>query len=167
MNKLWKNKLESLVPPGFPLSNEINTYLTGLILATVYSLAYFIQLFSEYNQLFRYNGNTRELIKGIFMPQFYQILGNFHAGYFLLSAAMLCFIVGHYTYFHMGNSHPLYLMKRIPDGKELHRRCCTLPLLSILITLSIPLLLTPLYYGAYLLITPEECLIPGQSLLPF
>jgi len=167
MNKSWKNKLESLIPPGFPLTSEINVYLTGLILATLFSFAYFIRLLAEYNQLFTFDGTRRILVTGALMPEFYQILGNFHMGYLLLAAAMLCFILGHYTYFQMGGSHPLYLMKRIPDGLELHRRCWTLPLLTALITLIIPLLLTPIYYGAYLLITPEECLIPGQTLFPF
>ena len=162
MSKSWKNKLEALIPPGFPLSSEINVYLTGLILATLFSLAYFVRLFAEYNNLYAFDGSRRILVEGTLMPTFYQILSNFHLGYPLLSAVMLCFILGHYTYFHMGGSHPLYLMKRIPDALELHRRCWSVPLAAIVIYAAALILLFLLYFAFYLLITPEGCLAPNQ-----
>jgi len=45
---------------------------------------------------------------------------------------------------------------------ELHKRAWTLPLLGIGITLLAAFLVMLLYFWIYLLVTPQECIAPGQ-----
>ena len=55
-----------------------------------------------------------------------------------------------------------YLLRRLPDRRELARRAYALPLLLILATLGTMVLVLAVYYAVYLALTPPECLQPNQ-----
>ena len=55
-----------------------------------------------------------------------------------------------------------YLLRRLPDRRELARRAYALPLLLILATLGTMVLALAVYYAVYLALTPPECLQPNQ-----
>jgi hypothetical protein len=52
----------------------------------------------------------------------------------------------------------IYLMKRLPDPSERHRRALMLPLLAIAATVVLAILLRLIYFAVYLLATPKTCL---------
>lgn len=59
---------------------------------------------------------------------------------------------------HKQDSMSIYLMRRLPDKWELHRRCWGRPLIFTGLSLLLILALTGLYFVIYLLFTPVECL---------
>lgn len=65
-------------------------------------------------------------------------------------------IYRHYTY-HTRDAMTIYTMRRLPDKWELHRRCLTQPILSILAELLLFAVLTALCWLAYYFWTPVPC----------
>ena len=49
-------------------------------------------------------------------------------------------------------------MKRLPAKNELKKRCLTLPVTGLLITVAMAISLTAIYYICYITITPEAFL---------
>jgi uncharacterized membrane protein YqhA len=82
-------------------------------------------------------------------------------GFLILALCMLALIVYHYAYHYQG-SKSIYLMKRLPNRWEMHRRCITLPLLAALICLIAAIAFLLIYFGIYMVFTPKECLTLGQ-----
>ena len=72
-------------------------------------------------------------------------------------AFMLWEVVDCYLY-HRRGSMSIYLMRRLPDSRELHRRCWGRPLIwvgrSVLLMAAILLF----YFVVYLVFTPKACL---------
>jgi uncharacterized membrane protein YqhA len=95
------------------------------------------------------------------MPDFIDIFEGSLGGYFILSLCMLLLIALRYAYYYQ-NSKSIYLMKRLPDKFELHRRCIILPVMAALSCAVIAFLVLLLYFGHYMLFTPDACLTPGQ-----
>jgi len=155
-----KGDLSRFAPPGLELRQEKQFFLTGLVCAFVYSLLFLIPLRHAWNNLYQ-NVGERILLPGAVMKDFGALLENSLAGFLVLACCMIGWIVYHYLYHYQG-SRSIYLMKRLPKAWELHRRCLTLPLLGVLISFAAAFILLLIYFGIYLALTPEECLVPGQ-----
>ena len=70
----------------------------------------------------------------------------------LLSAVML------YSSYYLGG-RSIYLMRRLPDGKQtLRRQVWTVPLLWAVCAAALGALVLGLCYGAWYCITPDQCL---------
>lgn len=78
-------------------------------------------------------------------------------GLWLYLAAMLVQVGRHYAW-HTRGSMSIYLMKRLPDRWELHRRCWTVPVLAALMELVLFAVMTGLCWLLYRFATPEGCL---------
>ena len=70
---------------------------------------------------------------------------------------LLLEVAASYLYFRK-DSMSIYLMRRLPDKWELHRRCWGRPLIFFLQSLALILCLTAFYFLIYLLFTPAGCL---------
>jgi hypothetical protein len=95
------------------------------------------------------------------MLPFLDILGGRMMGF---AAAALCMVplsIYHYAY-HYSGAKSIYVMRRIPDKFELHRRCLALPILGALAYAVMAALLILIYLGIYVAVTPEKCMLPGQ-----
>lgn len=79
----------------------------------------------------------------------------------LLVLVSIGFAIYHYVTLRQG-AKSNYLMGRLPDKKELHRRCLTFPLLMVLAGVVLVAVLLPIFYGAYLLATPAGTMPPDQ-----
>lgn len=83
------------------------------------------------------------------------------AGVFLFGV-MMCgitlFRTGYYYTYHYQGSKMMYLMKRLPDKWEVHRRCWTLPLAGTALLCVWMLVLRMLYFAIYMVCTPSQCL---------
>ena len=168
-----KKKLRDLVPPWSEPSTQLSGLGFGLFLCVLLSFARF-QGQMNHAVVTLYSGAVGEspLLEGAKMKYFaYLICGNdpayswyglpvfAHFTLLFLGAALLAFV--NYSNFRNG-SKSVYLMRRLPDRWEYHRRCLALPLMTILAGLvSIPILIG-LFYAIYLHATPEQCLQPDQ-----
>ena len=168
-----KKRLRDLVPPWADPTAHVSGLSALLIGCIAVSFARFqFQLNDAVVTLYAGAVGSSPLLEGVKMKYFaYLICGNdpSYSWYGLpvfsvftllfLGAVIVAFV--NYSGFRNG-SKSVYLMRRLPNKWEYHRRCLALPLLAILAGLvSIPILLG-LFYALYLHATPEQCLQPGQ-----
>lgn len=156
-----KLELSRLAPPGIDLKPELRLFYVGMGLASAFSFGFFVRYSRAYSELFRSVGGERFLIAGAEMPDFVSLLQFYWAGFAVLALCMAGLAAYHYAY-HRQGSMSIYLMRRLPDRSELHRRCLALPLTAIALCAAAAILLLFVFYGAYMAFTPGECLTPHQ-----
>lgn len=152
-----------LVPLGMDHEQELKWVRIGLVANTIYSLGYVIRLTDRYGRLFYTAPGIKMLIPDAVMPDFVEILGGSLAGFMIVALCMLPLMAYHYFYHYQG-SRSIYLMKRLPKRFELARRCAALPLIMAAVSLLAAFVLLLIYFGLYMLVTPEPCLAPDQWL---
>lgn len=156
--------LQKWMPPGTDILRELKYIALGLAGASVYSLGFLFRYFSARSNLYYYehlNGKQiRRLDTEAVITEFDVLTEGIFAGFGVLLLLLLLLGIGHYTYHYQG-SKSMWLMKRIPDWTELHRRCLAIPLAAAVISILAAGLLFLIYYGVYVLCTPETCLPPG------
>ena len=156
-----KSELSRWVPPGLNARQELQWIAAGLLLSTLWSLSFFLSLRSAWASLYREGLNGRELIPDAQMADFADVMGRSLAGFGIMACCLLALAVWHYASHYQGG-RSIYLMRRLPSRWELHRRCLALPLAAALVCGLTALTLLLVYFAAYLAVTPEECLTPGQ-----
>lgn len=153
--------LKRLAPLGIDLWLELRWFAAGIFAAAVYSLGFFIKFEMNRDRLFLWDGVKRVLNTSAIMPDFADILGGSLNGFLVLALATVALAGYHYAY-HFQGSKSIYLMKRLPNGWELPRRCLGLPLLGIALGALSAGLLFVLYFAVYMVFTPSVCLTPHQ-----
>lgn len=153
--------LHNRIPLGISFSNEVIACLLGLIGSSIYSIASFL-FYYDYclGGLYADAKRTRLLSPDtpyVFMPSFYEIADASLWGFIILITAMVYLIYYHYHY-HFQGSKSIYLMQRLPEKNALLKRCVTLPILVIVITILTALLLWGIYYRVYMTCTPAQFL---------
>jgi len=98
---------------------------------------------------------------GAMMPPVTEVLDGNRTGFVLVAVVLVAFAVNHYRYYRQ-ESMSVYLMKRLPDRWEYHRRNLALPVTSLVVLLVTMVLLELVCFGVYLLMTPAGCLPKGQ-----
>lgn len=156
-----KTDLSRFAPPGYNIQREFRFFIVGNLLSFGISLFYLIRLSGSINNLYEYNGTEKVLIASMAMPDFMEILGSTLIGFLLVSLCMLTMIFFRYGY-HYQHSKSIYLMKRLPNRMELHKRCLCLPILGALLCILLLIILFFIYFGIYLIATPKQCLTPNQ-----
>lgn len=157
-----KIDLSRHAPPGYDLKAEKGLFIAGMVLSILYSLFAFGNRFSNHlAELYWINGSTKTLKAGAIMPDFVEILDGTLVGFFVLSACFLAQIAAHYVYHYQG-SKSIYTMRRLPNRRELHRRCLTLPVLAAAIFLIMAFVFLLIFYADYMIVTPDVCLTPDQ-----
>ncbi len=165
--KKWKSiNFNKLAPCGFELKYELRLFLWGMVVSILYGNLFFIRLYNTWYELFEQGWEdgkwvTKGVREGAIMRNFPELLDKALFGFLIVAICMMVFIIIHYG-FHYQGSKSIYLMKRLPDKWELHRRCITLPLVGIGICLITAFLLLLLYYAVYMIVTPPECIIENQ-----
>lgn len=150
--------LSRYAPAGFPVRQEIRIFFTSLGISVFYSFGFLIRYLKARAGLFdtTFTGQ-KVLLPGVKMPPMTSLIHDAFAGFILIGILALCGIIYHYL-FHKQGSKSIYLMRRLPNSMELHKRCFTLPLLGMVISILTVLLLFLLYYGIYYIFTPGACL---------
>ena len=157
MNFLTKN-----APPGVEILTQTNRYFAGLVGAVLWSMGFLFRYSSARNRLFYTNDGVDKYLKSeAMMPEFDYLMGSALLGVWVTLLILLICIVLNYHSFHQG-SKSIYLMKRLPDPMELHRRCILLPVLGMAGCLAVREILVIVYFAVYMLATPEGCLPPDQ-----
>ncbi len=148
-------------PPGADIQNQVNWYFGGLIFIGVWSLGFLFRFSSAYERLLQQMARPYFVTGDAMMPEFTELLGGSLRAVFVIVLVLLICIVMNYASFHQG-SKSIYLMKRLPDRWELHRRCIILPVLGIAGSLILGFTLLMIYFAIYMLVTPDRCLPPDQ-----
>jgi len=149
--------MKKYAPPGIDIAAEKGFYMGGMIGAGFWSISFIIQYMNQRSALFEYHNGMYRLIEGAQICPFEELMAyKFWPFYFVMICTLLV-IVYHYIYHYQG-SHMMYLMRRLPDKWELHRRCITLPLTGVVITILSMCMLWMIYYGIYIFCTPHQCL---------
>ena len=91
------------------------------------------------------------------MLPFWAIARDSYRGFFVI-VFMLIWAAWYHYHYHSQKSKSIYLMKRLPAKNELKKRCLTLPVTGLLITVAMAISLTAIYYICYITITPEAFL---------
>ena len=157
-------ELEKYAPVGYDWRHELRFFAGGLIGALLYSLLrYGFRLRSAYDSLYYLSRTTGEKIlrEGVIMEDFAVLIDKYLLAFPLMALMLAFFAVLHYAW-HRRGSRSDYTMRRLPDRWEMHRRCLTIPLCTALICLLAGFAMLLGYYGIYMLVTPEQCLTPGQ-----
>ena len=131
--------------------------MSAMTLSLLYSLIYLGNYISERNNLYEKIGEKQVLRTGAKMPEFEALIEGRMIGFGIVIVILICISVYHYIYHYM-DSKLVYLMKRLPNKWEMHKRCLVIPVAGIIITIVCMILLWFLYYGIYLVFTPQQCL---------
>ena len=154
MNEFFKRNS----PPGIDLKQEWRVFLIGNIVSVCISFFAFIDKYIDArNQLFFYEIDKRMLIDGAIIAPFSSLFSVYFSGFFFVSCFMLGYVIYHYLYYRQ-DSMSIYLMKRLPNKRELHRRALTVPCLAFLATIGVALAAILFYFIIYILATPKACL---------
>ena len=156
MRKFWNR----CTPPGVDADKELRQIVLWLSLAAGFSLGTLANYLNARAELFETVAGQRYLIEGAVIEDFNRLTGAYFQGFTLLIPAILGLIIFHYTYYRR-ESMSIYLMKRLPNPTERHRRALTLPLLAIAAVAVLAVLMRMIYFTVYLLATPKTCLPDG------
>lgn len=164
-NKSMKERfykfLDDFAPPGIGTDRELGGFISGLVVVCLISLNFFNRYANARALLYRMQGSKRVLIEGAVMTDFSVVLGDSLNSFGFLCVLLLGVVVWHYLCYWQG-SKSIYLMKRLPNRFEIHKRAWTLPLLAIAVTLVVAFLVMFLYFEFYMIATPKQCIAPGQ-----
>ena len=154
--RLWTES-GKYFPPGYEYEKERNAACLLLGLAAVFSLFYFVTLYGEWRSLYYVDKTLGRMVRPhAVADSFLQLAwgyGAFFLSFFLFLAAAAA---ARYSYYYR-DTRSIYLMKRLPLDVTL-RSCIQTPLLGMAVGAAVLAVLCLLYYGAYLLVIPAECL---------
>lgn len=147
-------------PPGREKSDFIAMFWLWFIAGIIWSLRFFVNLIGALDRLYAspdgsaISFSDRKLIPGRIIAPFGAILeGSFNlfpiCWLFLVLEGFAC-----YWYFRK-DTMSIYLMRRLSNPWELHRRCWGKPLILSLYALGTQAVLYVIYFLFYLVFTPR------------
>lgn len=151
----WKR----YAPVGLDAGNEIRWLGAGLLVASLSSILIFSNQYSDALAWLYYRsaGMLHVLKPDAVMTGFYELILGCDVVFSLICLVMPLLAAYHYWYHYQG-SKSIYLMRRLPQREELHRRCLSIPAAGLIGSLALQGLLGVIYYLVYILCTPEQCL---------
>jgi len=158
--KIDAEKFEKYTPPGIEFKSRFIYILWYLGIAVGWSCSYLIKYLTARSNLYAYTLVGLVLREGAFMPGFHELIYegmDSRYGFWGFYYLMVVMIVMNYLHYYQG-SKSIYLMRRLPDKWEIHRRNVIMPLAAIVIGALTQMALWMLYYGIYLTCTPQQCL---------
>lgn len=151
------------LPPGWDWENLRAGLLWGHG-ASLASLFIFVNRYldsraSLYSHIQQLDGTlVKQLIPGRTVAPFWTLLAGMPLwGMWIFWILMGVQVWRHYSC-HTRDSMPIYLMRRLPDKWELHRRCWTVPVLACLVELLVFAVGIGLCWLLWYVATPAGCL---------
>lgn len=162
MKKRICDRARRLLPPGLEPEWELKWLAGSLAVIAVFSaISYFNLLGNAVRVLYRVNTWELQIMRpGAVMEPFYRLLPGMTA-FSVAVAEAFSLGLGHWLYCRQ-ESRADYRLRLLPDRREYVRRCLAVPLIYLALTAVCVLVLLAVYYAAYLLRVPEECLEPDQ-----
>lgn len=149
--------LKALTPVGRGMSQMMLGGCFALAAAVLGSLEIVGNYLSARDELFQTVNRHRVLIPGAVIQPFGSLIGTGLRFFPLFWLFLGLEVVSAYRY-HKKGSKSIYLMRRLPDRWELHRRCWGLPVVCWAGSAALMGVLLALYFVIYLVFTPAECL---------
>lgn len=156
MTEMWK-WLEKYAPLGIDVRKQAGWWLAGGVFATLHSMLFVLRYIGSRADLYRLKAGKRVLIEGAVITDFETLTEGVFLSFYFVSIVTLLVIIYHYFYHYQG-SKMMYLMKRLPEKCELHRRCITLPVTGAVLLMTWMFIVRMLYFSIYILCTPSQCL---------
>jgi hypothetical protein len=157
-----KHDLSEYFPVGIERRRELKRLLYAALAALLYSMGFLVRLAGAHGELYtELRDGTRVLISGAVAEDFARLLRGSMIGFWVMAGAALLWASYFYGY-HYQDSRSIYLMRRLPQRGELHRRCLTFPLASALALLLLGAATTAAYYLIYVCVMPAQCMQPNQ-----
>lgn len=153
--------LDDFAPPGIGTDKELSGFIGGLMGAWLLSHRFFKNYSEARALLYHDPGTKRVLIEGAVMTDFSILLGDSLISFQVFAVFFLSVVIWHYLCYRQG-SKSIYLMKRLPNRWEIHKRAWTLPLLAVAATVAVAFIVMLFYYWIYMVATPKQCIAPGQ-----
>lgn len=155
----WRN----WAPPGRDARGEAVNALGCLAMVTLLAWILFaIRYVSAWERLFLWENGARVLRTGVKMQDLREIIGVIPLVFWIQIGLAAVTAARHYADHYREGSRPVYLMRRLPDRWEYHRRCLAIPAATVAATAVLLAGSLALFYGAYMLFTPAACVVPGQ-----
>ncbi len=160
-HKVMKHSLKNYAPAGINLKAEETFFLCVYFASIIFAITCFWGRYNtEAGNIYTtYDG--KRILSGVLMTDYIDVLGISLYGFAVLIVCMVALICWHYVY-HYIDSRSIYTMKMLPKRGELHKRCLVLPASAILIGLATALILLVVFYKLYMILTPEQCIMPYQ-----
>lgn len=156
-----KKFIERALPPGTPSRGILTFFLSGVLACQFYNMVVFWgRFFDKYWDLFIREDNVT-LLSGELMTDFHLLHGGALRVHFIYAVISLALSIYLYSLYHQG-SKSIYLMKRLPNSFERHRRALTLPIVLCALFIALATVSLLVNFGLYMLITPDECIKPLQ-----
>jgi len=160
MRKINVEKWGKYTPPGIEFTKQMTICLTGISAAFGWSWSFFVKYLTARGELFERTMTGLVVRDGAMMQDFWNLVHedmDSLDGFLVFYLVMIGLMVYHYLYYYQG-SKSIYLMRRLPDRWEMHRRNVTLPLVAIVLGVLTEIVVLLLYYGIYMACTPAQCL---------
>ena len=155
--------LESHLPSGMWVGRERCLIVALLSGACVWALIWYTLVYTAARrQLYIYVHGRLELAPQAQMADFAQIFPGALTGFWLVVVVMILKVLDYYRFHSRDTSRSIYLMRRLSDPWELRRRCWTVPLCTVAVSLLLAAVTTALCYLVYMKCTPADASMPGQ-----
>lgn len=148
--------LKRYTPMGYT-SSYSGVGIFALIGAVIHTLELPFNIIAARDDLYPNGRLVLGLIAGAKMAPYRSLIGTSLRLFPLFWGAMALEVFSAYRY-HKTGSRSIYLMRRLPDKWELHRRCWGRPLIYTAGSLVLMGVILLFWYLMYLLITPAGCL---------
>lgn len=142
--KKYKIDLSRYTPVGAETRDQLTIMLAALVISALWSLKLPFVIIRELNGL----KSCLEAGMNIYVDSFSRLIGSAFYGFYIIALVSAGLAVWNYAS-HRQGSRADYLMRRLPDRWEYHRRCLAVPLAGILISLGLALVLRLLYGALY------------------
>lgn len=157
-----RRTLERILPPNVPADTMQGIIVGSLAIGALAAAIDFIARYSTaYRSLFGWNGwLSNTALMGPFSAYAEPVVIVFGVVVLLalLSAVML------YSSYYLGG-RSIYLMRRLPDGKQtIRRQVWTAPLLWAVCAAALGAVVLTLCYAAWCWITPSQCLPTAENI---
>lgn len=156
------DKIKKIIPVGINPQTEKFILIASFALSVCRALLFYLNYLNSYNYLFEFRDGQRILNEAKRMPYFCTLTEGCFDGFVISLFIFIFMIFIHYGY-HYKDSKSIYTMKRLPQKSELHIRCLTVPLISIILCITLSFILILLFYHHYMTMTPPECLHPENQ----
>lgn len=157
--------IRKFFPPGARIEWEIPLYSLMFGFCIGGELSFFILFWNKHAELYDTHAGIRILHPGRLMPTLTSLVSGLLLWFWVLAFGCIGLAILHYASFYR-ESRSIYVMKRVPSRAELHVRCLTFPVLTIVIALIVSYVLFRICVWYYFRHTPEPC-IPDHVIPSF
>lgn len=161
MREKLERALDRWTPPGGSRAMWWLRWMCGLelVIGVAYCLAEFLSRYLDQRYWLTWGYGSKT--PGAVMTDF-GVLMEGTMRWFLVAAVLLVVLMGLHYGHHRFRSKSVYLMRRLPDRWEYHRRCLALPLAGLALCGVLAFACLCLCYAIYMLATPAVWLTPDQ-----